>query len=234
MEFAIIDNNKCAINGFDKWPAPKASKQWKCGRSAMELAKFVLNRADFSSLINSVLCDCGFEPMYFDCYPEYKTSLGKGMCKGGPRVHDMLMIGEKMVIGIEAKVSESFDEKIKKIKEPGKIERSEKLAHVLSDNNSANYKDIGYQLFTATYGTMKAAIDAGKDVCIALFIVFKGNVCKESNYDDKCRENDKDFNRFCEFINVQDGYIIRNILGKRIKCWIKKIEVEIGTDYSFT
>lgn len=233
MEFTIIDSNKCKIYGFDNWPAPKSSKQWKSGRSAMELAKFVLNRADFSLLINSVLCDCGFEPMDFDCYPEYKTSLGEGMGQGGQRVHDMLMIGEKMVIGVEAKVSESFDEKIEKIKKQGKIVRSEKLANALSDNK-ANYKDIGYQLFTATYGTMKAAVDAGKDVCIALFIVFKGNVCKESNYEEKCTENNEDFKRFCEFINVQDGYIIRNILGKRIKCWIKKKEVEIGTNYSFT
>lgn len=227
------------ITNIENWPHPKRDEQWKCGRSAMEFAKFALSEVSFIELLKKVLSECNINhDMNFDCYPEYTTYFGEGMGNGGPRVHDMLMIGDKLVIGVEAKVSEHFDEKMIVRKEQqgrdkqGKT-RADKLAEILVGNSNINYEDIGYQLFSATYGTMKEAYDQGKKQCIMLVLVFKGAVYKESDYQQKCEENDNDFNRFCKFVNIQDGQIVRKIKDRTIRCWIKKVEVEIGTDYIF-
>lgn len=215
---------------------PKDKKQWKDGRSSKELAKFASSES-FKELILCVLKACNIEEQNFKCEPEAKASLGNGFGTGGCRNHDLLMIGDKdCVIGVEAKVSEPFDEKMKiKKGKQGKDKhgntRADKLANILCGNN-INYEEIGYQLFTATYGTMKEAYNQGKDHCIMLFIVFKGNVCKEPNYDKHCAENNTIFENFCKFVNLQNGLIKRTIIDRTITCWIKKVEVIIGTNYS--
>lgn len=237
MKIYADKNKKSIVTEVDNWPHPKKDKQWKPGRSAMELAKFVLSGTRFQELINIVLTECNVNhDMNFKCYPEYKTSFGKGMGNGGPRVHDMLMKGCELVIGVEAKVLESFDEKMRIKKgqqgrdKQGKT-RADKLAKILDGKRKINYEDIGYQLFSATYGTMKEAYDCGKDKCVMLVLVFKGNVCEENNYHKKCEENENDFNLFCKFVDVQKGLIEREINDRTIRCWIKKVEVNIDTEY---
>ena len=105
------------------------------------------------------------------------------------------------------------------------------MAETLRYSSNLNNENIRYQLLTATYGTMKAAIDNNTDKCIMLVVVFKGNVCKEPSYEKNCKNNDSDFNSFCNFVNLQEGRIVRSIKDKKITCWIKKVEVEISTDY---
>ena len=56
-----------------------------------------------------MLRDCEIENQNFECYAEAPKGLGDGFGRGN-RHHDLLMTGKNCVIGIEAKVSESFDQ----------------------------------------------------------------------------------------------------------------------------
>ena len=55
MKIYADKNKKSIVTEVDNWPHPKKDKQWKPGRSAMELAKFVLSGTRFQELINIVL-----------------------------------------------------------------------------------------------------------------------------------------------------------------------------------
>ena len=237
MKITVIKKG-ATIKGLDDWKklgGPKdVNKQWEKGRSAYELANFVINNQKvFVQKIQSVLEQCGLQSQDFECEPEAISGLGKGMKRGGPRVHDLLMIGENCVIGIEAKVSEPFGENIssinKKQKEKSKETRAEALWNFLAGKNTTIDKSpIGYQLFTATYGTMCSGIDVRKNNCIMLVLVFKGDVKKEINYNSNCKYNENDYNNFIETINADSkSKIVRPIENTKINCWIKKEDIII-------
>lgn len=108
-------NKKGEVINDSNWEAswkPKEETQWKDGRSSKEFAKFASNECFFPKLISQVLTSCGIAEQNFECTPEAESSLGIGFRKGGCRNHDLLMEGdEDCIIGVEAKVSESFDNK---------------------------------------------------------------------------------------------------------------------------
>ena len=110
-------NNKGEVINDSNWEAswkPKIETQWKDGRSSKEFAKFASSEY-FPSLISQVLKSCGIAEQDFTGTPEYESSLGKGF-GGGRRNHDLLMEGdEDCIIGVEAKVSEPFDEDMEKM-----------------------------------------------------------------------------------------------------------------------
>ena len=150
----------------------------------------------------------------------------------GPRNHDLLMLGKDCVIGIEAKVSELFDEDIAKrlnIPKGNRSKRAKRLIEFLMpDKTQDEVSGIGYQLFTATRGTMCAALEHGVEKCIMLVITFKGNVEKEKNYDANCEKNTKDIANFLKATGADgNGRIVRDISGKDISCWIKHIDVTV-------
>lgn len=220
----------------DDWTEPMSEKHLQEGRSAKLLERFALSES-FGDAINKILNDYGLSTNgSFKCIPECKSSLGKGMGRGGSRNHDALLIGDDCVVGIEAKVSEPFD---KCIREKSKLQgedkngmtRADKLSQFLCGDNDVS--NIGYQLFAATYGTMKAAIDEGRENCVMLVVVFNGNVKKERNYCVKIKKNEDDFNNFKQSLqDIENDCITREIDGKRIKCWIKKVIVTVQ-DNSF-
>ena len=234
-------NKKGEVINDSNWEAswkPKKETQWKDGRSSKEFAKFASNECFFAKLISQVLTSCGIAEQNFECTPEAKSSLGKGFLKGGCRNHDLLMEGDKdCIIGIEAKVSESFDKDMEKILDKQKKKyndneiktRAYKLRRYLVKEENHNVDEIGYQLFTATRATINCAIEKGKSQCIVLVIVFEGEIDKGDQYEEKVVKNNKDFVEFCKAVGVQDGKI--NIDG--IECWIKKVSVNISKSYTF-
>ena len=127
--------------------------------------------------------DCGIAEQNFECTPEAKSSLGKGFLKGGCRNHDLLMEGDKdCIIGIEAKVSESFDKDMEKILDKQKKKyndnetktRAYKLRRYLVKEDNQDVDKIGYQLFTATRATINSAIDNKKKKCV-IIILFRNS-----------------------------------------------------------
>lgn len=230
-------NKKGEVINDSNWEAswkPQKKSQWKDGRSSKEFAKFASNECFFAKLISQVLTSCGITEQDFTCTPEYKSSLGKGFGTGGCRNHDLLMEGdEDCIIGVEAKVSESFDKdwiyalNEQKNNKTEENTRAYRLRKRLVKFDSEEVDKIGYQLFTATRATINYAIEKKKNKCIVLVIVFEGEIDKEKSYKENVEKNNKDFSEFCKAIGAQDGKT--NIDG--IECWIKKVTVNISNSY---
>lgn len=228
---------------FKVAPPKGGKKQWKKGRSARLIAQYTTDQtSDFKQLIEKILHECELEKQNFNCEPEASASLGAGFGGGGPRNHDLLMIGKDCVIGVEAKVSESFDKEIHEVKSESETSkyRAEKLiGFLVREKCDDKIKKLGYQLFTATRGTICSAEKSGVLNAVFLVIVFTGaiNKEKEPDYDRRCDKNNKDFNAFLKYINADEhGLIEREVNDKKIKCWIKKVEVEvkiINGNYTF-
>lgn len=222
------------VKTISQWPKPKKNNQWKEGRSAWAMANYVLNSTDdFKNMIKQILADCQIDIQSFICEPEAAAGLGTGFGRGGSRNHDLLMIGSKdCVIGIEAKVSEPFDREIGKVICEGgtRKDRALSLIRFLASRYEEDNQlmKIGYQLFTATRGTIRSAEKEKKHNAIFLVIVFTGCVDKEKEYIERCRKNDAVFNSFLNFVNAdENGMIKDNKKIESINCWIKKVEVEV-------
>ena len=217
---------------FRAAPPKGGEKQWKKGRSSRLIAQYTTDQtSDFKQLIEMILADCGLKIQNFNCEPEATAGLGIGFGGGGPRNHDLLMIGNNCVIGVEAKVSESFDEEILEVKSKSETRkhRAEKLiGFLVREKSNDKINKLGYQLFTATRGTMCSAEKSRVPYAIFLVIVFTGDVDKEPNYDENCEKNNKDFDAFMKYVNAdENGKIEREVNGEMIKCWIKKVEVDV-------
>ena len=216
---------------------PKSETQWSEGRSAFLMADFAVNhKEEFCRVIREILKECDIEHQDFNCEPEAVAGLGKGMKRGGSRNHDLLMVGTKnCVIGVEAKVSERFEDSFKKIyKKQGNNNNTRAFVlnkFLTQGKNVEDVGSIGYQLFTATRATMNSAFQLGLPNSIQLIIVFTGDVKKEPNYDKNCKKNEEDFDAFLKVTKAENGLIEREIEGKSVKCWIKKVKVRIP-DYS--
>lgn len=239
MKITFIKGNEVkTIDDWKLYAAPKGKgKQWVEGRSAWCMADFAINHPkQFQSMITDILKECAIELQNFSCEPEAVAGLGKGMKSGGQRNHDLLMIGSmNCVIGIEAKVSESFDEPFGKVYEKGgnKKARAYALKKFLTPEKDVD--KIGYQLFTATRGSMVSAMKAGYTNAILLIIVFEGKIKlnkgeTEEDYEQTIKKNDEDFVKFLKNVGADGhGMIQRVIEGKTINCWIKKIKINIPT-----
>jgi hypothetical protein len=236
MKIKISKNGK-TITSLDKWfelaPPKRKEKQWKVGRSAMEMARFALSDS-FSGFISQVLKECKLESLAsdFECEPEANSSFGKGMGKGESRNHDLLMIGKDVLIGVEAKVSESFDKQIskkrKEVKDQTRINKF--IQYIYGDNAPKNVKDLYYQLFSATIGSIKEAERRGDiNNVIVLFIVFKEKLENKKTND----KNDEAFNAFCTSLNLKKNQPISFPEAQNINCWIKKVEIGINSNYQF-
>lgn len=236
MKITFKKNDR-EIKTLEDWKVlghPKSDKQWKDGRSSKEMARFALSET-FKEVIAEILKQCSIAEQDFECEPEATTSLGPGF-NPGCRNHDLLMIGNDCVIGIEAKVSESFDEEISKVlkeQEPKYSNitktRAYKLIQYFQNNKSIDYNTIGYQLFTSTRGSIYAAKE--KKHCINLVVVFTGNVDtnNEKNFAENCKKNDKDYKNFQALIGaLLDGSFITK---EGTLCWLKKIKVNISSKY---
>lgn len=225
-----------AIDSLKAWEElgkPKKNSHWKEGHSARLMAELAIERKpEFAKRVSDLLAECGIAEQDFVCEPEAATGLGEGMCRGGARKHDLLMRGNDCVIGIEAKVSEFFGEEIGEQQKStkGNISKRAELLRkfLMPDKTQDEVSGIGYQLFTATRGTMCAALEHGVEKCIMLVITFKGNVEKGNGYDRKCAKNVEDFDDFLKATGADgNGLIAKEIDGKAISCWIKHIDVTV-------
>ena len=214
--------------------------QWKDGYSAKELAKFVTKKSQlFEDLITKVISDIDnaiTEALIGE--PEVETKFPEGNREG--RNHDLLLYNETddLIIGIEAKVKETFGsnsiykEYVGAKQNTDKYKRIEWIKRTLIDGKNLQnpeIKNLKYQLFTATAGTLLEAYKRGKSKCILLVLSFhegkKGSQSNKCSFDDFVKvvcpkNNSKEFK-----IKVGD-----NNKDKNITCWFVYKEIKFTSE----
>ena len=158
------------------------------------------------------------------CTPEANTALPG---TGNGRNHDLLMIGKDFVVGIEAKVSESFGKMISKELEgasDNKQYRIDTLAKELFGCEvNADSEDLKYQLLTGVMGTFFEAIKNAKTKALFLIIVFTDGITHENKH--AAEANDKDYEDFCKYLGLDnDGGTIKKL---NVDITIKKIDISL-------
>lgn len=214
--------------------------QWKDGYSAKELAKFVTKKSQlFEDLITNVITETDnviTEALIGE--PEVETKFPEGNREG--RNHDLLLYNETddLIIGIEAKVKETFGSNSIYKEYAGtkpntdKYKRIEWIRSTIINGkklDNPEIRNLKYQLFTATAGTLLEAYKRGKDKCILLVLSFhegkKGSQSNKSSFDDFVKVVDPE-NKGKEFIiKVGD-----NDKGKAITCWFVYKEIKFTSE----
>ena len=225
------DNN--IITTVEEWyqfAPPKAKgKHWKDGRSAKSLAQFMTDKNQVKKL-EDILVELEYDTNgVISCTPEANTVLP---CKGNGRNHDLLMIGEDFVVGIEAKVSESFGEEISTElieASDNKKGRIDKLANELFGCKINEVKDgleLRYQLLTGVYGTLLEAENNKKSKALFLVIVFTDGITRED--ENAVNRNNDDFKNFCQQIGLsaEGGTICKS----NVALTIKKVEISLKSE----
>jgi hypothetical protein len=180
---------------FEHAPPEKKKRDWKDGYSAKEQAKAWL-RSGIPRVPEELwTAVAGLVGEVDEIYgrPEHLTSLDR--FRGGPRHHDMLactrrngkMVGVVGVVGVEAKACEDFDgtvgDRAKAAPPSKKRARCNLLARALFGrevmDGEAGYPldqglaSHGYQLWTATVGTIIEAQKRGVDQAIVVVHQFR-------------------------------------------------------------
>ena len=232
MKIKISKNNNI-ITTVEEWyqfAPPKAKgKHWKDGRSAKSLAQFMTDKNQVKKL-EDILVELKYGTNgVISCTPEANTVLP---CKGNGRNHDLLMIGEDFVVGIEAKVSEPFGEEISTElieASDNKKGRIDKLANELFGCKINEVKDgleLRYQLLTGVYGTLLEAENNKKSKALFLVIVFTDGITSED--ENAVNRNNDDFKNFCKCINLSEegGTICKS----NVALTIKKVEISLKSE----
>ncbi len=232
-----IKKNGQPISSLQEWSQigkPMKQSQWKDGRSAKELARYILNgNGYFPKEIEDVLLEIGCtKNKVFECEPEKETAL-IGVGKG--RQHDLLCVQDgEIVIGIEAKVDETFgdlllDELSKKGITSNKVYRITSLYKNIYGDKSLNISNIRYQLLTGVSGILEEARQ--HEISKALFLVI--TLKKDGSYDqNKIDSNKNDFDNFISSIskfnigNSSVGPYKVNVYTN-VNLYVRYIEVKI-------
>ena len=232
MKIKISKNNNI-ITTVEEWyqfAPPKAKgKHWKDGRSAKSLAQFMTDKNQVKKL-EDILVELKYDTNgVISCTPEANTVLP---CKGNGRNHDLLMIGEDFVVGIEAKVSEPFGEEISTElieASDNKKGRIDKLANELFGCKINEVKDgleLRYQLLTGVYGTLREAENNQKSKALFLVVVFTDGLTSED--ENAVNRNNDDFKNFCQQIvlSAEGGTICKS----NVALTIKKVEISLKSE----
>ena len=232
MKIKISKNNNI-ITTVEEWyqfAPPKAKgKHWKDGRSAKSLAQFMTDKNQVKKL-EDILVELEYNTKgVISCTPEANTVLP---CKGNGRNHDLLMIGEDFVVGIEAKVSEPFGEEISTElieASDNKKNRIDTLANKLFGCKINEVKDgleLRYQLLTGVYGTLREAKKNKKSKALFLVVVFTDGLTSED--ENAVNRNNDDFKNFCQQIGLsaEGGTICKS----NVALTIKKVEISLKSE----
>ena len=229
MKVIITKTN--VIKSVEDWrmyaPPQNPKKHWKEGHSAKLLAKYVTNK-NFANDVEQWIKDCHFSSSReVFCEPEVTTSFPN---RGLGRKHDLIIEGKDFIIGVEAKVSESFGARTIEKEYEGQSEGKQKRVEILLKYIGKSYeeaKNYKYQLLTGLVGTLLEAKRKGKEKCLFIVISFTGDVDASSIGQET---NNNDYAAFCSnFLGLlpNGGMVVYNIDGTEITCYIRKIEVNV-------
>ena len=250
MPLKVIDSNGNDITTMEQWSESVRPSHWKPGRSAYSLADFIMNRTGATHLesrTSSVLS----QPIRLEQgRPEYSAEFDR---HGNPARLDIGISGqtgsgESLFVGVEAKVDEPFGSETvceryqKAIETLNSNPRSKAadrvkglLSRYLSDTDEpceSRFAEVGYQLLTATAGTIAVQMDASVFYDVYVFYVA---VFKTHDYDEEDgRENQLDYENFMNLTGgeclMQDdkGCLAHELTldGRRLICIYEYFDVE--------
>ena len=232
------------INTLESWQvlgSPMGGDvQWKDGRSAKELARYILHSyPNIPVEIENILTPFIGTDAFLDWKVEYETSFAHfGYGRGMGRNHDMVIYNDDIFVGVEAKADEPFGDKtigeeLQKASD-NKKERIEKLIQLVLGDSVENHLDLRYQLLTACGGILLEAKDRGIPNAVLLVLVFlKSGVDAQGNKyfeEEKRLRNNADWNHFLVQMNAQkssNGYY-EILTNNGIKLYAQKIEIIVA------
>lgn len=216
--FQLINDKGNIIAQLDDWTRPKKEEHWKCGRSAMEFARFWTAPKssgtippDYQELLYPVFPGTKFHVGR----PEWPTSLPPRGSKGS-RTHDLHLLGTwlsgSLTVCVEAKTDEPFEETLSQYKVNAEQElrsnprsrQKERLEDLLDSiwgvrKFTESQSCLRYQLLHALVGTaIQALIDVGKagntssGTGVLLIHVFETCLTKKH----KLEKNQRDLEKF--------------------------------------
>lgn len=228
------------ITDLDTWfkyaPPMGGDKQWKDGRSAMELARFLTqNYPNVPQVLSDVLTFFTSPSAIFTWAGEHETSFAKhGLGRGTGRNHDAILYNEDIFVGIEAKADEPFGDKNLgeefELASNNKKNRIRGLASMIFGESVEYNKNLRYQLLTACGGTLLEAKERGIHNALVLILVFKKEGCYTHEND---LRNQQDLSTFIKAtgarISRNGCYAIPTSYGKEngINLYLKKIDIII-------
>ena len=183
---------------FKKCPPMGGAKQWKDGRSAKELARYMTkNYPAVPDEVENLLLNFTPADSEFEWDAEYVTSFEKhGLGKGEGRNHDGMMVNSDIFVGIEGKADESLGNLLGEELENAsnnKMTRINGMIEMLFDDGAESHKNLRYQLMTASTATLLEAKERNLSKALLLVLVFK----KNGSYSDlKIERNNADVANF--------------------------------------
>lgn len=223
------DNDIKSLDDWKEFASPKKEDiQWKDGRSAKELAKYMIEANGYiPKEIEDILFElgCNQEGIFYG-EPERVTRLTG---KGEGRNHDLILVQDnKWVVGIEAKADESLGNLVSKELSKDISENKRNRIENLYNDVYGCYTcgvDVRYQLLTATVGTLIEAKNLKASNAVLIIVTFK----KVGNYNPKkVQTNIKDINDFVSSLGKTLGKGQYNLPGyPDIDFYIKHIEIDV-------
>jgi hypothetical protein len=239
MEY--INSSKNVVKTLDEWKEiftknPSKKDHWKEGRSAYELANFMLNKGGGIIIKNFLDKILNEEITFSKAYIELEVKFDK---YNHGREHDLGIWGKtnngkSIFIGIESKVDEPLNSTIKEVYIKNKAKElngdktntPKRIENLLKRNFktiSEEQFEIRYQLIYSTVGTIDA-IENKKTADISVFLII---VFKTKSYDViKGAVNYNDFQYFIKEINAQK--ILKNKNQEMYKTTVDGKDLYIG------
>lgn len=217
-------------------------EQWRDGRSAKELARYITESLpQMPKELEQLLCCFSGMDSAFDWSAEYVTDFRKyGYGRGNGRTHDLILYNDDVFVGIEAKADESFGnktiaEELENATDNKKL-RIDKLVSLVFGDETKNHLTLRYQLLTACGGVLLEAEQRKLRNAVMLVLVFLkkgvGDDGKPYYHEEKLMRNNSDWEEFlCQLQAVQtgNGCYKAAIPGahKDIDLYLHKIEIPL-------
>ena len=228
-----LNNHAKHIVDCDSWaihcPPKKPNIQWKDGRSAKELAKYVTSvLPDVPREIEEVLKKFVSQDSVFDWDAEYVTELPGS---GEGRNHDAVLFNDDVVVCVEAKADETLGNLIGDELNCASINKLDRICCLLKmffKDGFKQYADLRYQLLTASSGTVLEAKKRGVETAILLIIVFRS---EKHTTKEKLENNDMDIKKFLTATNAIDYKGLKRIPNNTgIDLYFDKIVIDIDAN----
>jgi len=207
----------------------KHSIHWKVGRSAHAMSEYMMEKCGKFKIEQLLAKIIGENILLEKAFPEKEVvfdSYGRG------RVHDLAIwgtteSGQKIFVGVEAKVDETFNDPIGKVYLAAKAKElrnvstnackriEELMKKNFGDRITSSTFNLSYQLTYATMGTL-AAKDEGKNAAIHVFLVLVFKTGKDYNAK-KGTENHKAYRRFLKACGAKSTKREENTDVHRVK-----------------
>lgn len=227
------------ITDIESWfkisPPMGGEKQWKDGRSAKELARYMTTTYPaVPKEIKETLCYFVGQNAEFEWAAEYVTEFQPfGLGRGEGRNHDAFMFNSDIVVGIEGKADESLGSQLigeaLENASDNKKQRINGMIQMLFGDSPENHKSIRYQLVTASVATLLEATKKNVKKAMLMVIVFKKSGCYS---EEKIAANNADIEKFLKDISAKENgeyYTIPTVYGKEnnIELYFKHIEINL-------